>query len=57
MGSKLQIKSKVGEGSDFFAINFKRGNVNTLTIQLTPLLVGVLPLKYFRIKGFNSGGQ
>jgi hypothetical protein len=51
MGSKLQIKSKVGGEVISFAINFKRGNVKqNIDSQLTPLLVGVLPLKYFRKK-------
>jgi hypothetical protein len=39
------------EGSDFFAINFKRGNVKqNIDYTADPLLVGVLPLKYFQKK-------
>jgi hypothetical protein len=52
MGSKLQIKSKVGEGSDFFAINFKRGNVKQNIDYTADSIISrrITPLKYFRIK-------
>jgi hypothetical protein len=58
MGSKLQIKSKVGGEVISFAINFKRGNVKqNIDYTADSIISRRITFKILSKKGFNSGGQ